>query len=205
MEQFYDYKMVDDRSVVEQAHEIQSLTKELEHFTCVLPDKFVAGGIIAKLPPSWRNFATSLKHKRQEFSVSDLIGSLDVEEKARAKDKSARGAKGGSSANLVQKKNFQSYKSKNKGKPDGKGKFDVKNKASQSTNFKKKTDKKKGACHVCGDPDQWAPSCPNRYDKRQHGKSGKTANVVVGDSGMKDAGYGIFPSVFSVCHSPDWY
>ena len=87
MEQFYDYKMADDRSVVEQAHEIQSLAKELEHFTCVLPDKFVAGGIIAKLPLSWRNFATSLKHKRQEFSVSDLIGSLDVEEKARAKDK----------------------------------------------------------------------------------------------------------------------
>lgn len=86
MEQFYDYKMIDDRSIVEQAHEIQSLARELEHFTCVLPDKFVAGGIIAKLPQSWRNFATSLKHKRQEFSVTDLIGTLDVEEKARAKD-----------------------------------------------------------------------------------------------------------------------
>jgi hypothetical protein len=52
----------------------------------VLPDKFITGGIIAKLPPSWRNFATSLKHKRQEFFVIDLIGYLDVEEKARAKD-----------------------------------------------------------------------------------------------------------------------
>ena len=94
MEQFYDYKMTDERSVVQQAHEIQSLAKELEHFKCVLPDKFVAGGIIAKLPPSWSNFATSLKHKRQEFSVSDLIGSLDVEEKARAKDTRARVAEG---------------------------------------------------------------------------------------------------------------
>jgi hypothetical protein len=70
----------------------------------VLPDKFIAGGIIAKLPPSWRNFATSLKHKRQEFSVIDLIGSLDVEEKARAKDTRPRGAEGGSSANVVQNK-----------------------------------------------------------------------------------------------------
>jgi hypothetical protein len=109
----------------------------------VLPEKFIAGGIIAKLPPSWRNFATSLKHKRQEFSTTDLIGSLDMEEKARAKDTRARGVEGGSSANLVQKKNFQSYKSKNKNKYDGKGKFDGKNKASQSTNFKRKTDKKK--------------------------------------------------------------
>ncbi|KAK1685330.1 hypothetical protein QYE76_046178 [Lolium multiflorum] len=95
MEQYYDYRMTDERSVVEQAHEIQSLAKELEQFKCTLPDKFVAGGIIAKLPPSWRNFATSLKHKRQEFSASDLIGSLHVEEKARAKDTRARSFEGG--------------------------------------------------------------------------------------------------------------
>jgi hypothetical protein len=32
------------------------------------------------------DFATTLKHKRQEFSAAELIGSLDVEERARAKD-----------------------------------------------------------------------------------------------------------------------
>jgi hypothetical protein len=42
--------MVDGRSVVEQAHEIQTLAKELKIFGCVLPDKFVAGCIITKLP-----------------------------------------------------------------------------------------------------------------------------------------------------------
>ena len=36
MEQFHDYRMVDDRSVVEQAHDIQTLVKELENFGCVL-------------------------------------------------------------------------------------------------------------------------------------------------------------------------
>jgi hypothetical protein len=86
----------------------------------VLPDKFIDGGIIAKLPSSWKNFATSLKHKRHEFSVIDLIGSLDVEEKARAKDTRPRDAEGGSSANVVQNKNFQSHKSKNNNKSDGK-------------------------------------------------------------------------------------
>jgi hypothetical protein len=85
MEQLYDYKMVENRSTVEQTHEIQSLAKELELFPCPLPDKFVAGGIIAKLPPSWKDFATSLKHKRHEFNVEELIGTLDVEERARAK------------------------------------------------------------------------------------------------------------------------
>jgi len=64
MESFHDYKMVANRSVVEQAHEVQRLAKELELLKCVIPDEFVAGCIIAKLPPSWRGFATSLKHKR---------------------------------------------------------------------------------------------------------------------------------------------
>jgi hypothetical protein len=203
MQQYYYCKMTGERSIVEQAHEIQSLVKELEQFNCILPDKFVAGGIIAKLPPSWRNFATSMKHKRQEFSLSSLIESLHVEEKERAKD--TRGElEGGSSANVVKKKNFLSHKFKNKNKSEGKGKFDGKNKASHSTNFKKKTDKKKGACHVCGEPDHWAPNCPNRYDKC--GNGGKTANVVIaGDTEMKDARYGISPTVLSVCNSPDWW
>ena len=51
-----------------------------------LPDKFVTGCITAKLSQTWTDFATSLKHKRQEFGIANLIGSLDVEEKARAKD-----------------------------------------------------------------------------------------------------------------------
>ena len=38
MEQFYDYRMTEERSVVEQAHEIQSFARELEHFSCMLPD-----------------------------------------------------------------------------------------------------------------------------------------------------------------------
>ena len=50
MEQFHDYRMVGDRSVVEQAHKIQTLAKELENFCIVLSDKFVASCIIAKLP-----------------------------------------------------------------------------------------------------------------------------------------------------------
>ena len=67
MEQLFDYKIVDNRFVIEQTHEIQALAKELEQFSCVLPKKFVAGGIIAKLPPTWKDFATSLKHQRKSL------------------------------------------------------------------------------------------------------------------------------------------
>jgi hypothetical protein len=62
-DQYHKYKMVDDRSIMEQAHEIQLLVGELVHFDCVLPGRFMVGGIIAKLPQSWKYFSTSLKHK----------------------------------------------------------------------------------------------------------------------------------------------
>jgi hypothetical protein len=62
------------------------MVKELGFLKIVVPNEFVAGGIIPKLPPSWRDFVTALKHKRVHMSISDLIASLDVEEKARAKD-----------------------------------------------------------------------------------------------------------------------
>jgi hypothetical protein len=111
MEQLFDYKMVEKCLVVEQAHEIQALTKELEQFPCVLPDKFVAGGIIAKLAPSWTDFVTTLKHKRQEFSMAELIGSLNVEERARAKDTRVKGVET-SSANVLEKNSNVSHNNK---------------------------------------------------------------------------------------------
>jgi hypothetical protein len=77
MEQFLDYRMVEDRSVVEQAHEVQALAKELENYSketpCVLPNKFVAGAIITKLPPSWRDFATSLKLRERNSLLMTLL------------------------------------------------------------------------------------------------------------------------------------
>jgi len=110
MESFHDYKMVANKSIVEQAHEVHRLAKELELLKCVIPDEFVAGCIIAKLPYTWRNFATSLKHKRQKISVENLIASLDVEEKARAKDNTEKGNEEKASAHFVQK----NYKTRTK-------------------------------------------------------------------------------------------
>jgi hypothetical protein len=60
--------------------------RELEQHVHVLLDKFVASGTIAKLPSSWSDFATTLKHKRHQISTEDLLAGLDVKEKARAKD-----------------------------------------------------------------------------------------------------------------------
>jgi hypothetical protein len=52
-----------------------------------------------------QDFATSLKHKRKEFTFDDLIATLDVEEKARAKDTRGKVIAGSSSANFVHRGN----------------------------------------------------------------------------------------------------
>jgi hypothetical protein len=179
MEKFSDYKMVDDRLVVEQAHEIHTLEKELEGFKCELPDKFVVGIIISKLQPTWRDFATSLKHKRKLFSVTDLIGSLDVEEKARAKDTRGKEIVGASSANFVQKKNnfSNSHSKKKNNKPENVAK------TKQTITFKKKK-KNDGNCYVCGQPGHFAAKCSYRKGAR------KIVNMVIGETAAGTSGYG---------------
>jgi hypothetical protein len=67
--QYHDYQIVDEKSMVTQAHEIQCMVKELALLKIVIPDEFVAGGIIGKLPPSWRDFAIALKYKRVHMSI----------------------------------------------------------------------------------------------------------------------------------------
>jgi hypothetical protein len=101
IEQYHNYQMVDQKSVVTQAYEIQCMVKELELLKIIIPDEFVDVGIIVKLPLSWRDFTTALKHKRVHMSISNLIISLDVEEKTRAKDRRFKGADSQTSANMV--------------------------------------------------------------------------------------------------------
>ena len=171
IEQFHVYKMVENHPVLEQAHEIICIVKELELLKCELPGKFVAGCIIAKLPNSWRNFATTLKHQRREFSVEDVIGHLSVEQNSRAKDSHGKGAEGTSVANMVNQKNFNSHKPKGK------------NGVQHNTDFKKKgkktfkKNKKDEGCFTCGSVEHWANKCPNKYKKS--GQDSKSVNMIV--------------------------
>jgi hypothetical protein len=150
----------------------------------------MAGGIIAKLPLSWTDFATTLKHKRQEFSMIELIGSLDVEERARAKDTCGKEIET-SSANMVQKKNSNaSHNNKNK---------NMQQNATKPATFKKKN---KGVGYfVCESNDHWSSACLYRKFKQEKkpAQENKTVNMVVSETTEGTSGYGnLLPNVLLV-------
>lgn len=164
-EKLFYFCMDDARSIVAHAHDLQLLVGEISHLGCVLPPKFLVVAIVAKLPTTWRDFATSLQHKREEISIEDLIVALDVEEKARVKD-----ALNQNKANIVQKK----ANKKNKGP-----------KVNKSTSFKKKKTKKKDlkniTYYVCDKPGHMAKDCHDSKD-RNIDLSKKFANVTIGEA-----------------------
>ncbi|KAK1677680.1 hypothetical protein QYE76_038528, partial [Lolium multiflorum] len=139
---------------------------------------------VADLYATSGNFATTLKHKRQEISVENLIASLDVEEKARAKDTTEKG-EGQSSANMVQKKPY----SKNKG--NNKPSF---NKPMKTTTFKKKKmiNKADLSCFTCGEAGHFSKDCPERADRKKKAKQVNTVTASNAD------GYGNLFTVLSV-------
>jgi hypothetical protein len=132
------------------------------------------------------------------MSISDLIASLDVEEKAQAKDRRSKGAEGQTIANMV-------HQSQTHGKGKGKAKKNQNNsKPKQTTTFKEKKNKEDGCCFVCGSPDHWAKKCPNRKGRKSQSEQ-KISNMVVSSSRGGTSGYGNLPYVLSVFQSITWW
>jgi hypothetical protein len=86
-ENYLNYKMAEGRSVMEQLQEIQVLVRDLVQYGCVLPDSFQVNAILAKLPPSWRDFVTSRRHMKKQMTLTELSAAINVEERARASNK----------------------------------------------------------------------------------------------------------------------
>jgi hypothetical protein len=115
--------------------------------------------------------------------VAELINSLDVEERARAKDTRGKGIET-SSANMVQKKNSSaSHNNKKKNKKQNAMK------PKQTTTFKKKN--KVVGCFVYGSTDHWASVCLDHKLKQEKisAQEKKTVNMVISETGEGTSGY----------------
>ncbi|KAI3739074.1 hypothetical protein L2E82_29458 [Cichorium intybus] len=83
VERFLEYKMEESKSIVEQVQELQIIMQDMMDIHAegmLMSETFQVAAIIEKLPLAWVDFKKSLKHKRKEMSVEDLIVQLQVEE-----------------------------------------------------------------------------------------------------------------------------
>ncbi|CAM8928920.1 unnamed protein product [Rhodiola kirilowii] len=79
---FNNYKMVDSRPVMEQFHEIHRILGQFAQWKLKMDEAISLSSIIDKLPPAWKDFRRTLKHKKEEMSLGKRIvngrGTLSV-------------------------------------------------------------------------------------------------------------------------------
>ena len=85
---FLDYKMNDDKLIMEQVHAYQNIVLEILAKGMAIDDAFQAAALIEKLPPSWKEYRNYLKYKKRDTSLEDLIVHIRIEESNQEKDKS---------------------------------------------------------------------------------------------------------------------
>ncbi|KAK9085933.1 hypothetical protein Sjap_026344 [Stephania japonica] len=76
---FINFKMVDERFVMEQFREIERIRNNFSQHNLVMDETIVVFSIIDKLPPSWKEFKRTLKHKKDDISLDELANHLRVE------------------------------------------------------------------------------------------------------------------------------
>ncbi|GJS86384.1 hypothetical protein Tco_0769020 [Tanacetum coccineum] len=77
---FMNYKMVDTRPVMEQYHEMLRILGQYTQHNLMMDEAISVAVIIDKLPPSWKEFKHSLKHKKEELNLVQLGSHLRIEE-----------------------------------------------------------------------------------------------------------------------------
>jgi Sec-independent protein translocase protein TatA len=85
----------------------------LVQYGCVLPDSFQVNAILAKLPPSWRDFVTSCRHMKKQMTLTELSAAINVEERARSSNKPSQQLQ----AHVVEKGGDRKFQKKKKNSP----------------------------------------------------------------------------------------
>ncbi|ESR49881.1 hypothetical protein CICLE_v10033329mg, partial [Citrus x clementina] len=78
--------MVDDKSMLYQIHEYHILVNNFKKEEIFLPERFVTGCLIGKLPESWRDCINTSKHKKKKVSLKDVITHISIKENNRIRD-----------------------------------------------------------------------------------------------------------------------
>ncbi|KAK3024946.1 hypothetical protein RJ639_042950 [Escallonia herrerae] len=84
---YMDFKMTNDRPVSAQVCELQLIANDICASGMVLDENFHVGAIVAKLPPTWKEYRNKLKHKKEDLALDQLMQHLHIEEESRNREK----------------------------------------------------------------------------------------------------------------------
>ena len=144
---YLNFKMVDTKSLLVQVHELQVIVSKLISLKIEIPEAFQVGAIIAKLPPSWKEFGKKMIRKSEDISLEQLQKILRIEEESLNRDVGIS-CQFNSKVNITEGNNFRE---KNLSLQTKKNKEQFKKKGNNL--------KKKGDCFVCGKPGHFARDC----------------------------------------------
>ena len=94
--------MIGNKDIKLQINEYHKLLEELRVEKIELPEQFVLGLLIEKLPDSWNDYKQQLKHKHKQLSMVNLITHIIIEYTNRKEKKATKAKQMTTKANLVQ-------------------------------------------------------------------------------------------------------
>ncbi|KAI3700949.1 hypothetical protein L2E82_45590 [Cichorium intybus] len=83
---FMGYKMIDYRPVMEQYHEMLRILGQFAQHNLKMDEAISVAVIINNLPPSWKDFKHTLKHKKEELTLVQLGSHLRIEESLKSQE-----------------------------------------------------------------------------------------------------------------------
>ncbi|GJS64563.1 hypothetical protein Tco_0679127 [Tanacetum coccineum] len=83
---FINYKMTDLRPVIKQYIKLLRILGRFTQHKMNMDEAIQVSCIIDKLPPSWKNFKHTLKHKKEELTLVELGNHLRIEEFLKVQD-----------------------------------------------------------------------------------------------------------------------
>nr|KYP32811.1 Retrovirus-related Pol polyprotein from transposon TNT 1-94 [Cajanus cajan] len=164
------FQMENGKPFSDQVHEFENIIYDRKMKEITLPDIMLVSLLISKLPPSWFEFARSLKHKPDHFTLSDLLVTLQIEDKHRISQKDSHKPLFQAKVYLVEnankpKQNFFKKSGFSNNNKFGRNSHFSKNKNKTLNNNYKPKSKIQGNesfCFVCGRNNHFAKDCFHR-------------------------------------------
>ncbi|OMO94271.1 Reverse transcriptase, RNA-dependent DNA polymerase [Corchorus capsularis] len=83
---YFDFKITDDKPVMDQVHELQILVSRLRDLDVAIPDALQIGAILSKLPSSWNNYRKKVLLQSESFTMEQFQTHLQIECETRIRD-----------------------------------------------------------------------------------------------------------------------